>query len=122
MVEDDTGVREFARRVLDRAGHTLLVATNGEEALDVAEKWEGRIDVLLTDIVMPGMHGQVLAMKLLELHPDVRVILMSGYAEDAVPPPQQLAMAAAFIAKPFSSAALSDAVARAVAEGPRSRG
>jgi len=115
MVEDEPSVREFARRVLDRAGHTLVVATNGDEALQAAAGWEGSIDVLLTDIVMPGMHGQILAATLLKVRPDIRVVFMSGYAEDSIPPLDRLATPAAFLAKPFSSATLTEAVAREIA-------
>jgi PAS domain S-box-containing protein len=116
MVEDEPSVREFARRVLDRAGHTLLTGDSGDEALRVAAAWEGPIDVLLTDIVMPGMHGQVLAAKLLKVRPGIRVIFMSGYAEDSIPALERLATPAAFLAKPFSSATLADAVAREIAK------
>jgi two-component system cell cycle sensor histidine kinase/response regulator CckA len=101
--------------VLQRAGHTLLTASNGEEALDASSGWDGSIDVLLTDIVMPGMHGQVLAAKLLKERPDIRVIFMSGYAEDAIPALDRVATPAAFLAKPFSAAALDQAVAREIA-------
>jgi two-component system, cell cycle sensor histidine kinase and response regulator CckA len=116
MVEDEPSVREFARRVLDRAGHTLLTAGNGQEALHVAESWEGSIDVLLTDIVMPGMHGQVLAARLLKIRPDIRVIFMSGYAEDSIPALDRLVTPAAFLAKPFSSMTLAEAVSREITE------
>jgi CheY-like chemotaxis protein len=116
MVEDEPSVREFARRVLDRQGHTLLTAGNGDEALRAAAAWEGSIDVLLTDIVMPGMHGQVLAAKLLKARPDIRVVFMSGYAEDSIPALDRLATPAAFLAKPFSSATLTEAVARQIAK------
>jgi CheY-like chemotaxis protein/anti-sigma regulatory factor (Ser/Thr protein kinase) len=116
MVEDEPSVREFARRVLDRAGHTLLTAGDGEEALHAAESWQGSIDVLLTDIVMPGMHGQVLAARLLKMRPDIRVIFMSGYAEDSIPALDRLATPASFLAKPFSSMTLTEAVAREITE------
>jgi two-component system, cell cycle sensor histidine kinase and response regulator CckA len=115
MVEDEPSVLEFARRVLQRAGHTLLTASNGEEALEAAAAWKGSIDVLLTDIVMPGMHGQVVAAKLLKVRPDVRVIFMSGYAEDATPTRDRLTTPTAFVAKPFSAATLDQAVAREIA-------
>jgi two-component system cell cycle sensor histidine kinase/response regulator CckA len=115
MVEDEPSVREFARRVLDRAGHTLLTAGNGDEAIRVANQWPGEIDVLLSDIVMPGMHGQVLAANLLKVRPDMRVIFMSGYAEDSIPALDRLTAPSAFLAKPFSSASLADAVAREIA-------
>ena len=122
MVEDEPSVREFARRVLDRAGHTLLAAANGEEALHLAKSWEGSIDVLLTDIVMPGMSGQVLATRLLKVRPDLRVIFMSGYAEDSIRPLGRLATPATFLAKPFSSMTLAEAVAREITEARVLRG
>ena len=122
MVEDEPSVREFARRVLDRAGHTLLTAGDGSEALHVATKWDGPIDVLLTDIVMPGMYGQELAAQLLKTRPDVRVIFMSGYAEDSIPPLDRMAAPATFLAKPFSSMSLTDAVSREITEALALRG
>jgi two-component system cell cycle sensor histidine kinase/response regulator CckA len=121
MVEDEPSVREFARRVLDRAGHKLLMAATGDEALHTAATWHGVIDVLLTDIVMPGMHGQVLAAKLLKDRPDVRVIFMSGYAEESIPALDRLSTPAAFLAKPFGSATLTEAVAREIARAQAAR-
>jgi PAS domain S-box-containing protein len=115
MVEDEPSVREFARRVLERAGHTLLTAENGDEALRTASAWQMTIDVLLTDIVMPGIHGQTLAAMLLKDRPDVRVVFMSGYAEDAIPALDRLATPAAFLAKPFSAVALAQIVGREIA-------
>ena len=115
MVEDEAAVREFARRVLERAGHTLITAGDGAEALRVADTWDGTIDVLLTDIVMPGMHGQALATRLLVGRPDTRVIFMSGYAEEAIPALDRVAQPAVFLAKPFSAATLDQAVAREIA-------
>ncbi len=115
MVEDEPSVLEFARRTLQRSGHTLLTAGSGAEAMEAAAGWADSIDVLLTDIVMPGMHGPELATQLRRLRPDVRVIFMSGYAEDAAPVPAQQAGHAAFLAKPFSAAQLDQAVAREIA-------
>jgi two-component system, cell cycle sensor histidine kinase and response regulator CckA len=115
MVEDEPTVRQFARRVLEQAGHTLLTAGSGDEALRTAAAWPGSIDVLLTDIVMPGIHGQTLAARLQRMRPDVRVIFMSGYGEDAIPAMDRLATPAAFLAKPFSAATLDQAVAREIA-------
>jgi CheY-like chemotaxis protein len=117
MVEDEPSVREYARRVLDRAGHTLLTAGNGDEALQVAADWPGSIDVLLTDVMMPGIHGQALARKLLQVRPDLRVIFMSGYAEDSVPALDRLDTPASFLGKPFTSASLTQAVAREIVSG-----
>jgi PAS domain S-box-containing protein len=119
MVEDEPSVREYARRVLERAGHTLLTAGDGDEALRVAAEWAGSIDLLLTDIVMPGMNGQSLAAKLLKTRPEIRVIFMSGYAEDSIPAVDHLPTSAAFLAKPFTSEALTQAVAREVSSARR---
>jgi two-component system cell cycle sensor histidine kinase/response regulator CckA len=115
MVEDDPSVREFARRVLARAGHTLLSSANAEEAMQTAAAWDGAIDILLTDIVMPGMHGQALASMLLKVRPDVRIVFMSGYAEEAISPSDRLTTPAAFLAKPFTAAALGQVIAREIA-------
>jgi signal transduction histidine kinase/CheY-like chemotaxis protein len=115
MAEDEPSVREFARRVLSRAGHTLLTAGSGDDALQLADRWQGPVDVLLTDIVLPGIPGQVVATKLLSVRPDVRVIFMSGYAEESIPALDRLATPAAFLAKPFTSSTLTQAVGREIA-------
>ncbi|MBA2382226.1 MAG: PAS domain S-box protein [Chloroflexi bacterium] len=117
MVEDNTSVREFARRVLAGAGHTALTASDANAALDTASHRIGTIDVLLTDVVMPGMRGPVLAAKIRELRPDISVIYMSGYAAEALPGLDGLAPSATFLSKPFTAANLLDAVARGVAVG-----
>jgi CheY-like chemotaxis protein len=115
MVEDEPSVREFARRVLERAGHTVITAASGDQALRAADAWQGTIDVLLTDVVMPGMPGQTVAASLLKVMPDIRVIFMSGYAEEAIPELGRLSTPSAFLAKPFSAATLGQAVAREIA-------
>ena len=121
MVEDDPTVREFARRVLARAGHVLITAGDGEEALAAGAAWQDRIDVLLTDIVMPGMRGPVLAAKLRMLRPDIRVIFMSGYAADALPGRHGADLSGAFLPKPFTAAGLAEVIAREVALGQAAR-
>ncbi len=115
MVEDDEGVREFSRRVLTGAGHTLLTSANGVQALKAAAKWNGRIDVLLTDVIMPGMRGPVLVAKIREIRPDIAVIYMSGYAAETLPGLDGPGVPAAFLAKPFAADALLDVVALRIA-------
>ncbi len=115
MVEDNSSVREFARRVLAGAGHRALTAPDATAALDTARQWSGDIDVLLTDIVMPGLRGPALAAKVRELRPDIGVIFMSGYAAEALPGMEGRALVGTFLSKPFTAATLLDCVARAIA-------
>lgn len=84
VVEDEETVRSVAATMLTRLGYTVLTAANGEEALRLARTSEATIDVLLTDIVMPGMNGRELAELFRELHPETRVLYTSGYTEDVI--------------------------------------
>ena len=107
VVEDEQSVRDLAVKSLRRQGYRVLAAANGEEALARAAADEGTIHVLLSDVVMPGMTGPELATRLLAQRPDLRVLLMSGYAGDAV---KGDLGDAKLIAKPFSTTALARAV------------
>jgi two-component system cell cycle sensor histidine kinase/response regulator CckA len=82
LVEDEDAVRAFATRALQNKGYTVLEADNGEGALDVINGTEMKIDLIVSDVVMPGMDGNTLVSLVRQEIPDVKVILMSGYAED----------------------------------------
>lgn len=83
LVEDDDGVRRVSRRMLEGAGYQLLEASCGRDALEVWDRHRGTIDLLLTDLVMPGgMNGRALAEKLIGAKPDLKVLFMSGYSGD----------------------------------------
>jgi len=110
LVEDEPAVREFARRALVRAGYTVLGAASGEEAIRESEAWPGWIDVLLTDVVMSGMHGPAVVERVRERRPAIGVLYTSGYAQDAVGQGGELGAYGAFLPKPFSA----DALVRAV--------
>jgi CheY-like chemotaxis protein len=84
LVEDEDSVRSLTRRVLQRAGYRVLEAEDGERALSVAQAHEGGIDLLLTDVVMPGGGGRRLAERMAALRPSTRVLYMSGYPGDAM--------------------------------------
>ena len=84
LVEDEAGVRRLAREVLSRYGYRVLEAGDGNEALRVAGAHEGPIDLLLTDVVMPGMSGAELAERFHALRPEAPVLYASGYADEAV--------------------------------------
>ncbi|MDD5309547.1 MAG: response regulator [Deltaproteobacteria bacterium] len=106
VVEDEEAVRNLARRVLQSAGYTVLTAANGGEALLTCEQHGKRINLMLTDLVMPQMNGRQLAMRLSSLHPKMRVLYMSGYADQAVVEGGELDRDIAFIGKPFNAAQL----------------
>ncbi|MBN1581833.1 MAG: response regulator [Anaerolineae bacterium] len=84
LVEDDELVRRLAQRTLQAKGYTILEACSGDEALSLAGQHQGKIDLLLTDVVMPHMSGRELAEKLRTLYPQVKVLFMSGYTDDTM--------------------------------------
>jgi CheY-like chemotaxis protein len=105
VVEDEEGLRELAKRLLLRQGYTVLVAANADEALRLFEANQS-IDVLLTDVVMPGASGPELTRQLVQQHPALRVIYMSGYTEEAIVQHGVLKPGIAFLNKPFTSETL----------------
>jgi len=102
LVEDEDAVRLFGSRALRNKGYRVLEATDGENALDVINAFDDKIDLILTDVMMPGMDGHTLVRLILEELPDIRVILMSGYAEDAIPGEISEDPTINFLSKPFS--------------------
>jgi two-component system, cell cycle sensor histidine kinase and response regulator CckA len=84
LVEDEDNVREVAEAILKELGYNVMVAKNGMEALAVIENSTGNIELLITDIVMPGMNGRELAEHILGTHPEIRVLYTSGYTEDVI--------------------------------------
>jgi signal transduction histidine kinase/ActR/RegA family two-component response regulator len=111
LVEDEAPLRALATRVLEAQGYRVLAAAEGAEALQVAERFPGVIDLLVTDLVMPRMTGREVARRLMLSRPETRVLYMSGHAPDAVGSASDFA-GAAFLAKPFAP----DQLARAVRE------
>jgi len=113
VVEDQALVRGMAVEILRRSGYETLEAGNANEALAVAEGHGGGIDVLLTDLVMPGQSGRELAGELRRRQPELRVILTSGYSEEMAAP-DGLGAGIRFLPKPYSAARLVEAVERAM--------
>ena len=105
LVEDEAFVREAAAEVLESAGYRLLIARNSAEALEVCRQSTETVDLLLADVVMPGMSGGGLAAKFQRLYPRTRVVLMSGYAERLVRRGPSLT-GNEYLAKPFSTQTL----------------
>ncbi|HTF43784.1 MAG TPA: response regulator [Terriglobales bacterium] len=106
LAEDEQDVREIAREFLESGGYTVFEAKDGAEAIRIASQQNGTIDLLVTDMVMPGMSGQELAGRLQRLRKDLRVIFMSGYSEHATAEVSPAAENMKLLTKPFSRNAI----------------
>jgi PAS domain S-box-containing protein len=119
LAEDEQDVREVAREFLESAGYTVLLAANGAEALVRAEEHRGGVDLLVTDMVMPGMTGRELTRRLQQRQTDLGVIYMSGYSEQAAAEATKSDPASAILTKPFSRAAILRAVREILQNKPK---
>ena len=118
LVEDEEGVRSLMRQVLHKHGYNVLEARHGGEALLMCERHQGKIDMLLTDVVLQQMSGRELAQRLLKLRPEMKVLYVSGYADDAIVHHGVLTAGMAFLQKPFTTEAFARKI-RYVLDGPR---
>jgi CheY-like chemotaxis protein len=114
LAEDDPAVRQFARRSLESAGYTVFAAGGAQEAIEASEHWSSSIEVLVTDVVMPGMHGHDLARVIRHSRPGIGIVVMSGYTDHSLGGDRELGDVEV-LNKPFTAAALSAAVGRAMA-------
>jgi CheY-like chemotaxis protein len=110
LVEDEDGVRELARQILQLNGYVVLQAARADEALQISRAHDGRIDLLLTDVIMPQMNGRELAELLSRQRPELRVVYMSGYAEDVIVHQGALDPSLILVEKPFTPAVLARTV------------
>ena len=106
VVEDQDEVRKLTRRVLEARGYTVLVAANGTEALQVAQAHAGPIHLLATDVVMPGMSGREVSLRLAPARPQMKVLYLSGYTDESITRHGVLEPGIAFLQKPFTADAL----------------
>ena len=106
VVEDEEAVRKLAVRMLESAGYRVIEAGTGEQALAVSEQHRERIDLVLTDLVMPGMTGRELSAWLEKVRPGTRVLFTSGYTDGAILRQDVLDQSAHFVAKPYAKADL----------------
>jgi PAS domain S-box-containing protein len=106
VVEDEESVRELVRRALEQYGYHVLIASDPIQALEVAKTRTGQIHLLLTDVVLPHMSGRTLAARLVSANPSMRVLYMSGYADNSIVKHGVLADGMAFLQKPFTPATL----------------
>jgi two-component system cell cycle sensor histidine kinase/response regulator CckA len=110
VAEDEDDVRNLVMQILKRQGYRVLEAANGGEALIACEKYKEKIHLLVTDVVMPGMSGRELSERLLPLHPEMKVLYMSGYTDDTILRYGVLEGEINFVQKPFSVEALTQKV------------
>ncbi|MEM7032617.1 MAG: response regulator [Chloroflexota bacterium] len=117
LVEDEEGVRHLALSVLQMQGYEVLEAQSGEEALRLSSHYQSQIHLLLTDVVMPQMNGKVIAEQLSQIRPQLKVLYMSGYADDTITQHDILSPDVAFLKKPFNAMTLARKI-RQVLDAP----
>jgi len=117
LVEDEEVVRDLGVRILAGLGYSVMHAGNGDEAIALAREHAERIDLLLTDVVMPGMSGRELADRLTPIHPETRVLFTSGYTDNAIVHHGVLDEGVSFIGKPYTLSGLAKKV-REVLDSP----
>jgi CheY-like chemotaxis protein len=110
LIEDDDAVRALTKRVLQRCGYTVLDASRGADGLHLAATHRAPIDLLITDVVMPGISGRLVAEQIGASHPETKVLYVSGYTDDDVVRTGVLHDSVHFVQKPFSPAAIAHKV------------
>ena len=110
LVEDEDAVRGLARQILEQEGYSVLEASRGEEAISLCATYEQSIELLLTDVVMPETSGKEVADRLLTMRPEIKVLFMSGYTDEAIVHHGVLDAKVQFIQKPFTPVALAKKV------------
>jgi len=123
LVEDDATVRDMTTQLLERAGYRVTAVEDGQRALETFAQLAGRIDALVTDVIMPGMTGLALAEQILDMDPSVRVVLLSGYTAETLDLTRLMERGATFVAKPITArqlvAAIQGGPAATAAADPR---
>jgi DNA-binding NtrC family response regulator len=118
LVEDEEMVRHLAQNILESSGYDVLTAESVEDALRIASRPSVSIDLLLTDVVMPGMSGRDLATQLQSTHPEMHVLYMSGYTEDTIVHHGVLEQGINFLQKPFGPEQLLVSVREVLGQTP----
>jgi len=117
LCEDDPKIRTLVQAMLSRQGYRVLAAEHPAEAVEMLRKFEGRLDLLLTDVVMPGTSGLELAKTVAKMRPEARVLYMSGYTDNQMGGAWKIEHDMSFIQKPFTSAALAAKVREVLGNG-----
>jgi CheY-like chemotaxis protein len=110
LVEDESVVRRLVAEILETTGYTVLQAADGPSALELLQRHKAPVDLLLTDLVMPGMSGREVAQVVTQMHPDTHVVYMSGYTGSVIDHHGIVEDGVTFVQKPFSADDLSRAL------------
>jgi CheY-like chemotaxis protein len=119
LVEDEPALRELILLTLQKYGYTVLEAADAVSAMQIAEQHQGKIQLLVTDVVMPGIGGRELATRLARLRPEMKVLYISGYPDQAILHRGMLEPGLAFLQKPFTAADLTRKVREVLDTEPR---
>lgn len=114
LVEDEASLLRLTRNLLEMSGYTVLEAKDGTEALRISQEYAGAIDLLLTDIVMPGINGRALAQQLSQQRPDMKILFMSGYTGQGIGEKEYLERGHLFLQKPVTRETLTRKVSEAL--------
>jgi CheY-like chemotaxis protein len=114
IVEDNDEVRQLAMQVLERQGYRVLEAANGNETLRICKEYKDKIHLMVSDVVMPGMSGRELAEQIKSLHPEIKVLYTSGYADERIIHYGVLREGVNYIQKPFTMEGLARKVREAI--------
>ncbi|MDP9206026.1 MAG: PAS domain S-box protein [Gemmatimonadota bacterium] len=117
LVEDEAAVRGLTSRILEKQGYRVMAAQHGREAMEIASREEGHIDLVLTDVVMPGMNGRGLVERLTGIRPRIKSLYMSGYTDDDIIRRGFIEPSRSFLQKPFTSDGLLQTVRKVLDEG-----
>jgi PAS domain S-box-containing protein len=117
LVEDEEAVRGLACRILEKQGYRVIPAQHGRDAMEIATREQGQIDLVLTDVVMPGMNGRGLVERLSGIRPSIKSLYMSGYTDDDIIRRGFIEPRKSFLQKPFTSDALLHTVRKVLDEG-----
>ena len=110
LVEDEPGILKLCKLILERNGYTVLAFERALDAIKMAERYHGTIDLLVTDVIMPEMNGSELSKRLLAMLPDLKILFISGYTADVIDHNTILDSQLNFIQKPFSHKALTTVI------------
>ena len=121
VVEDDNSLRWLTCQMLAQFGYTVVEAQDASHALGLARERAGDIDLLITDVVMPGLNGRQLARQVRQLYPHIKVLLMSGYTAEIAAQIDKTDVAVAFLEKPFTPEELGEKVREVLDQGKPSR-
>jgi CheY-like chemotaxis protein len=110
LVEDEPGLRRLMQRTLEQCGYTVLTPADVEDAIAIAKSYPWGINLLVSDVIMPGLSGPDLAQRIVRLRPSIRVLYVSGYSNQAIEGADSVSPKARFLAKPFALSALSSKV------------